>query len=245
MQVDTDPRLKLKDRQNFSKGEYLAFAVPWAAESGPMRHWSNHADTVRVDPPRFPDNTAIRFAWPPFSPRGGIAGVWGYMGIGHGNYDGGAAEAPVTPRRVDDISALSQSFAWSYDFRLGVADVLTEFYLRSNPDDNESKLIEIGWFLHTPEKTRHFVETGQQIGKFVEAGGRTWIVARNEKFVTFMPEGGVDVLNGRIDMLAALRWLKSKKVITGREWYNGVAIGVEPFKGTGHIQIDRWSVGYR
>jgi len=245
MLIDTDPRIKLRDRQNFSKGEYLAFAVPWGAEGTAMRHWSDHADTFRVDLEAFPNNTSFRFAWPPWAPAGGVAGVWGYMGVEHGNYDGGAAEAPVPPRRVDDIHVLAQEFAWSSDFRLGVADVLTEFYLRSNPADNESKVIEIGWFLHTPKQTRYFIETGKQIGRFVDAQGRTWQVAQNEKFLTFMPEGGVDVTRGQLDMLAALHWLKAKHVITGREWYTGTAIGVEPFRGIGRLQIDRWKMAYR
>jgi hypothetical protein len=245
LKLDSDPRLRIGDHQNYTRGQYLAFAVPWGAQGGSMRLWSKHADTLWIDTARFPSNTAIRFVWPPWAPTGGIAGVWGYMGVVHGNYDGGAAEVPVEPRRVDDIRALSQDYAWSGDFGIGVADVLTEFYLRRDPADNESKTIEIGWFLHAPAQTRYHVEQGQQLGRFVDAAGQRWQVARNDRFVTFMREGGVDSRAGRIDMLAALRWLKAKGQITGREWYSGVAWGVEPFRGTARVQLDRWAVTYR
>jgi len=57
MLIDADSRVKLRDRHNFSKGEYLAFAVPWDSEGTAMRHWSDHADTFRVDLKAFPNNT--------------------------------------------------------------------------------------------------------------------------------------------------------------------------------------------
>ncbi len=242
---DNDPRVKFYDYQTFTKGNYMAFAVPWGAEGRVMSRWAKYADTLYIDLEKFPGNTAVRFVWPPWTPTGGIAGVWGYMGIVHGNYDGGEPEEPVTPQRVDDIQQLSQTFAWSGDFVIGSADILTEFYLRSNPADNDSKLLEIGWFLHAPKRTQDFVRAAPKIGRYVDPQGLAWHVSRSDKFVTFMRENGEDARAGQIDMLAALRWLKSKKVITGREWYNGVAWGVEPFKGTAKIQLDRWSVTYR
>ncbi|WP_189620926.1 hypothetical protein [Novosphingobium colocasiae] len=240
-----DPRMSVGDRNNFSRGEYLAFAVPWGGEQGIMRFWAPHADKVRIDLVHFPNNTGFQFSWPPFSPRGGVAGVWGYMGIEHGNYDGAAAEAPVPARRVDDIKVLSQTFAWSRQTRAGTADVLTEFYLRSDPEEPESKLLEIGWFLHIPDKARGYAEKGKPIGSYTDGEGRHWLVVRDEKFVMFLAKDGADVRSGRIDMLAALKWLKQQKVVSGREWYTGVAIGVEPFGGFGRLQIDKWSVDYR
>lgn len=243
--IDTDPRAKVRDWSTFTKGSYVAFAAPWAAQTGLMHRWSNHADVVLVDLPKFPNNTGVEFTWPPFTPRGGIAGVWGYMGLAHGNYDGGTVEVPVPARRVDDIKALSQTFSWTPAFRLGVADVLTEFYLRSDPEDSDSKLVEIGWFLHLPERSRSYLAKAKVIGRYVDPQGTPWNVVRNDNFITFSAPDYRDVLKGRIDMLAALHWLKDRKLVTGREWYTGVAIGVEPFKGTGKMQIDHWAVDYR
>ena len=141
-------------------------------------------------------------------------------------------------------------FTWplwrpSSSMALGDANLLTEFYLRSDPNNSESKLIEVGWFLHAPPATAAFVRGAQQIGRFTDASGKAWQVARDEKYVMFLPADAQDVRTGTIDMRAALQWLQEKGVIKGDEWFTGVAIGVEPLRGRGQVQVDRWAVTYR
>jgi len=241
-----DDRLELGSREPFAKGPYHAFAQPWGAqESRLVRYWAPFADKIDVDAARFPNNTRFRFTWPLWRPSSSTAGVWGYSMLSFGNYDGGDGETKIPPRRVYELLDLSQRFAWSSSMALGDANLLTEFYLRSNPNNSDAKLIEIGWFLHAPAATAAFVRGAQQIGRFTDAGGKAWQVARDEKYVMLLPADGRDVRAGTSDMRAALQWLQEKGVIKGDEWFTGVAIGVEPLRGRGQVQIDRWAVTYR
>ena len=241
-----DDRLELGSREPFAKGPYHAFAQPWGAqESRLVRYWAPFADKIDVDAARFPNNTRFRFTWPLWRPSSSTAGVWGYSMLSFGNYDGGEGETKIPPRRVFELLDLSQRFSWSSSMALGDANLLTEFYLRSDPNNSESKLIEIGWFLHAPRATAAFVRGAQQIGRFTDASGKAWQVARDEKYVMFLPADAQDVRTGMIDMRAALQWLQEKRVIGGDEWFTGVAIGVEPLRGRGQVQIDRWAVTYR
>lgn len=241
-----DDRIELGSREPFAKGPYHAFAQPWGAQDSRLvRYWAPFADKIDVDAARFPNNTRFRFTWPFWRPSSSAAGVWGYSMLSFGNYDGGDGETKIPPRRVYELLDLSQRFAWSSSMALGDANLLTEFYLRSDPNDSESKLIEIGWFLHAPPATAAFVRAAQQIGRFTDAGGKAWQVAREDKYVMFMPADAQDVRTGTIDMRAALHWLQEKGVIQGDEWFTGVAIGVEPLRGRGQVQIDRWAVTYR
>jgi hypothetical protein len=121
----------------------------------------------------FPDNTTAHWRWPPFAPRNG-PGVWSYQAVMHGNYDGGETETPIPPRRVHDVQAYSQDFAWTIDEAHGQANVLTEFYLRSSPTDSESKLLEVGWLLHTPEHSRKYFEAARMVGTYTDPQGRNF-----------------------------------------------------------------------
>lgn len=241
----SDDRLHLGDRQPFEKGHYAAFAQPWAgAEDRVLKHWAGFADRISIEPARFPRDSEIAWAWP-WAPHGTAVGVWGYDFLSYGQYDGGSEEVALTPKRVRDITVLRQTFDWRRAMTIGDANLLTEFYLRSNPADSESKLLEIGWFLHTPDRTRKFVENGKQIGVFVDGQGRKWRVSLDEKYCTLMPLDGQDIPSGSLDMLEALRWLQSKGVVRGDEWFTGVAFGAEPLWGAGKIQVKRWGVEYR
>lgn len=240
-----DARITLRARQSLSKGSYYGYVQPWGADGTAIgRWWGRNADSLRVSLDTFPNNTTIVWRWPPFKPVNTGGGVWGYDHIGYGDYDGGTPERPVQPRRVDDIRRMQQQFAWTGDFSLGEATLLTEFYLRKDPKDTESRLLEIGWFLHVPAATASFVAKGKPIGIHVDPNGRRWTVARTDDFVTFLPEDGQDVRTGAIDMLAGLTWLKGKGEVSGGEWVTGVAIGSEPFFGVGRVNLSRWSVQF-
>jgi hypothetical protein len=164
-----DDRIVLPARTNFSKGPYSAYVQPWGGDADRIyRYWSSLADSAHLDVARFPDNTGMRWRWPPHAPRN--AGVWAYDFVAYGNYDGGRGETPVTPRRIDAIAVLRQDFAWSAP-GLGRANVLTEFYLRSDPDDSESKLLEIGFVLAGPPQTMRFAAAGRQLGTYRDPAG--------------------------------------------------------------------------
>lgn len=241
----TDPRIRLGDRQSYEKGHYTAFAQPWAgANDRWLKGWSAQADRISVDPAAFPANSEIGWLWP-WAPRGVAVGVWGYNFLSFGQYDGGSDEVAITPHRVRDIKQLRQSFDWSRSMSIGDGNVLTEFYLRSNPADSESKLVEIGWFLHTPARTRNFVESGKQIGIFTDSQKRRWRVSMDDTYCTLMPLDGQDVPSGTLDMLEAVRWLQGRGVVPADAWFTGVAIGVEPIWGVGTVQVKRWSVEYQ
>lgn len=168
-----DPRLELPPRQTFTRGPYYSYVAPWGGQSSIFtRRWSAHADKMWIDLHSYPNNTRIDWRWPPFSPRNGV-GVWGYNHIGYGFYDGGHPEQAVPVHRVRDIRKLAAHYGWDGDFSWGEATVLLEFYLRSNPEDSEAKVIEIGWLMHVPPKTRKFLAMPGRWGPIAIRKGKT------------------------------------------------------------------------
>lgn len=238
-------QLVLPAKTPFTKNSYLAYAQPWGGETHfLLKHWARNADALLIDLKRFPNNTEIHWRWPPLKANFG-PGVWGYDSIVYGDYDGGIPEQPVRPIRVRDLRDLRQSFAWTLSDTFGSGNVLTEFYLRSNPDDNESKTLEIGWLLHMPPSTRTFFDRAKEVGVYTDPQGRRWMVRIADKFCMFAPENMEDLRSGAIDMLAALRWLQQKERISGDEWMSGTGFGLEPVSGFGKLTIHRWSIVMR
>jgi hypothetical protein len=77
-----------------------------------------------------------------------------------------------------------------------------------------------------------------QIGTFTDPAGRGWTVARDDgaAFTMFRPTDGSDV-QGTIYWKEMLAFLISKSVITGAEYFNGIAFGPEPRLGNGAAQL--------
>lgn len=235
-------RFLLGPKTDFTSGPWFAYVSPWGGESLLVtRPWSQIADGISIDLQRMPANTVFQWRWPPFQPKFG-PGVWGYNHVAYGNYDGGQPEVAVEPVRVRDLQRFRQSFDWSIDTEWGDANVLTEFYLRSDMEDVESRTLEIGWFLHLPDATRPFFESSKSVGTFEDGSGRRWQVRLADKFCMFAPESEGDVTQGELDMLAALRWLQTKGLVSGDESVWGVAIGAEPVKGIGAMTLRDWKV---
>lgn len=237
----SDPRIRLKAGREFTQNTYLAFVSPWGASNALTALWGSRADSIRVDPATFPGHSRISWRWPPFGPPGELS-IWGYDHLAFGDYDGGLPEQRVEPLQVFQIHRFEQAFRWNGNFEHGAATLLTEFYLRSDPADADSKTLEIGWFLHAPEATRTFVAEGKQFGDYRDPAGRVWQVAQNEAYVTFFPKDGHDIREGRLDMLHALKWLRGKGLVGDNAWVTGLAIGAEPMKGIGHAEIQHWQV---
>jgi hypothetical protein len=238
-------QLLVQSKTPFTQGPYFVFSQPWGGETTMLtRPFVRFADATLLNVKAFPRDTVMMWRWPPAAPSNG-PGVWGYDQISYGNYDGGEPEQTVPPIRVKALTALSQRFRWSLSNRFGDGNVLTEFYLRSSPTDVNAKTLEIGWFLHAPESTRGFFESSKPVGTYQDGQGRRWTVRISDKFCMFAPERAGDIPSGSLDMLAALRWLTEKKLVTGEEYLWGLAIGVEPVRGTGRLTVHDWQVERR
>ncbi|WP_293978811.1 hypothetical protein [Sphingobium sp.] len=237
----------IPDKQNYFQGSYMAFASPWAAMFDTRLKAGEHfRDEIVVQPATFPDGTTIRTRWPVARPE--KSGVWGYHFVAYGHYDGkDPPPGAIPPKQVRDIAEFRQSFRFSYRYSPNF-NLLNEFYLTRLPGDMTDKLFEIGFFLHVPPVTMDFIRAvGVDEGDYTDSEGRHWGISRHEKFIRIYPKDGRDVREGTIDVREFLKALVARKVITGQEWFNGIAFGTEPVAGAGQTEIDihRWKVDFR
>ncbi len=243
---DTAPRV-LADKEFFTKGSFIAYAGPWSTYFGSgmaLKHGVDYADEIAVHQDTFPANVDFSWHWPLATPKN--AGVYGYNALSFGNYDGGSPQVPVESRQVKTISTLTETFRFSMPRSIGDFNVLTEFFLTSEKG-SEKKVAEVGFLLRPAKSGIAFADAGEQLGTFTDASKHAWKVAKQTgpfgPYYMFMPTAG-DVLSGTIDFKAGLDFLRGKGQITGEEWFNGLAFGVEPEKGSGSIHVETLSVSY-
>lgn len=232
--------VRLPDQTFYTSGAYSAFASPWSSYlDKSLQRERDFLDSIVVQPATFPDGTLIEWKWPFRRPK--VAGVWGYLAVSYGNYDGGLPQVTVEPKQVKDIDSLSEDISWSASGFTSY-NLLNEFYLTRDAGKSDQKVIEIGLLLHPESRRNPFIEGARLVGRYADREGRSWQVVLNGTFCMFIPDH--DVSDGQIDLKAMLDFLVDKTVITGSEWFNGLAIGVEPVWGQGSTTIAIWKVHY-
>jgi hypothetical protein len=232
------------DKQNHFSGPFTGYCSPWSIDGdAAMKQGVHYQDWLKVTTDLFPAATEIGWSWP--ESLNHATGVRGYNHIAYGNYDYTAPPTPVEPRQVSALKELRQSFSWEPVPGDSRYNVLTEFYLTKVKGDAGTKCMEVGFFPHYPVETLAFMKKDTQMGQWTDSEGRIWTVsyhpgpASKGPYVTFYPAG--DLYDESIDMKAALAFLKAKGVITGAEWVNGLAFGVEPLSGSGQILLNSWN----
>lgn len=235
----------LADQVFFARNSYFAYASPWCAVINPtLAIGRDLADTISVVPATFPNDVVISSKAPAGDPNSYGCGVYGYNHIGFGNYDGSTLPTPVTSRQVKDITALAMQVEITDQQSDGQYNILNEFYLTSSAGNAAAKVVEIGFFLHASPASIAFAKKGTGLGVFTDVSGRRWTVTKAAKFVMLVPVDGNDVTSATIDGRGVMAFLVANGIITGTEWFNGAALGVEPVRGSSTVSIGQWTVTY-
>lgn len=239
----------LDDNQAYTKGSFTAFMAPF--NKGKLKAGTDYTERFELDPVRFPGNSFVSWHWPAARADGPIRG---FIAVDYGDYENTTPEAPIQSAKVDDIDRLSCDYQLSLDGDVSSFDVIIDFYLtsiRATADDDfdKSTKFEVEIFLHTPDYAKSYADSVPPVGTFISKSGVVWNVSRDPTAphgpdILFYPSDQADIPTGNIDIKAMLSWLKSQNVITGREYFNGLALGVEPRQLDGTLAVHDLRVRY-
>lgn len=240
-------RVSLKNFEWFSRGPYGAWTGMWQLYIDPtlgLQHAAvegvDFESSIVLDPVSFPSNSLVQWRVPDHP---STSGVYGYLHLAFGNYEGGSPQTPVVPVRVAEIEELTLTldFVFEGDAATGV---LSDMWLTSQASDHEAKVFEVGILVRTSAAGERFVRGNRQLGRFTDPDRRSWVVAIKDgavPFITFMPADLDDVVR-LVHWDDMLHHLVSEDIITGREWVNGLAVGPEPYTGAGAVLFRRFEV---
>lgn len=235
----------IPDEKNYYKGPFGAYCSPfYRFYDKAIRRGVDYQDEMVIDESRFPDNTLIRWRWPDDPPKTST-GVYGYMHVYLGDYSGGKPPQPTKPIQIRSIATFHEVIDFTITSGDGDGfDVLNEFFLTSEAGNHEKRLFEIGFILHTNTRTIGFVGQNRAIGTWQDGEGRAWSAVITSGAVPYVVFTSVDQndIKGALDVKDALAFLVEQDVLTGEEWINGVAVGVEPHFGRGELRLDQWTI---
>ena len=238
----------------YTKGPYGAFTGLWYLHLDPRlgldhvaQEGVDYSVGISIIPERFPSETVIEWRVPTAPPK--LAGVYGYLFLNYGNYDDSPVRQPIVSRQINNIGALSTKTTFRYDGERN-SSILQEFWLTDRSlqvgDLHGHKICEVGCFLSVSKDTEAYARSCSTVGNFND-GIRNWSVVVDRKiqpnFFMFLPSPSMDV-SGDVDWKRMLGFLRDRKLLSGHEWFNGIAVGPEPRIGSGQVTIDSFEVSY-
>ena len=234
-------------------GNFQSYAAgPYSAYNGMWGHYlpqndDLHADSsMRVVPETFPRNTI--FSWN-VTPDSAWGGVKGYLHLSYGNYDD--SPGTITPRRINNISELTVKIDWTY---IGdpASGLLSECWLTpvSTPSGEIAKLHEVAFFPKVSNGGATYLASLPAVGggSFIDSSGVAWNVREGISgggepyYIAYRP--GYAEFRGALPYKNLFSFLIDTGKITGNEWFNGLAFGVEPYSGSASLKINQFSSSY-
>ena len=233
----------IPDATNWTKGAYLAYLAPWGA--GSLVQGTDYWDRLTLSADLFPNSVNMTWKWPDTPPA--ASGVYNFNAISFGNSYNSIVQTPITPLQVKSIGTLTQAHSLTLGGDTSKYNVITDFWLTEKASDFDHRLFEVEVFQHAPASSSSWANSLTQLGTYA-GSGHTWQVAISPNSglpdIVFLPKDTSDVLSGPIDIKSMLDWLVSHHVISGNEYFNGLAMGAEVIQGTGSIRVNNFDVDY-
>ncbi len=241
----------LPDKTTYTCGQYLAFAAPWSVSSPPQSSFIpgvDYADSIVALPSvrntdACLDGSTINWRWPA---QTSSKGVYGYMELTYGNYDGGKPVVPVTPIQASAITTFRQELLIGPTTGAPADyNILNEFYLTETAGVASTKRVEIGFFWNAADTTITYYNGGTPCSTYTDPTGRKWACR-------WLPDGsagryimyysGARASGGLLDFKAVIDSLVGQGLVDGNLYLNGAAVGVEPVRNGGSMQVHRWRI---
>lgn len=203
--------------------------------------------SVQISPASFPNKSVIRSMVPNVTSP---AGLYGYLHVDIGNYDGSPIVTPASPIQQKNITNFFTDIDWAYEGD-GVSSFLHELYGSTTGHATgglTDKVWEVGAFPMCNPHAQSFVNTAVTaggMGNFTDPIGRVWKVGQatgtaGPYYVFALSTFGN--VQGRVYWKEMLAFLRTAGKITGNEYIQGVACGIEPDTGFDKLTLNSYTM---
>jgi hypothetical protein len=226
---------------NTDAGPYWAMNSTWN-ENG-LVNGQGFTQTLTMENPDSPNiGTTIAWSWPN-TPAG--YNVYSYPAVFYGDYAGFNAPANnVTAEQINSLKTLTLSQNVSFSGQTDQYDGMYDGYTTSKPDGDSSTVQhEVEVYIHSPGYVQDWIENLPQ-HQFTDSQGLQWTIATQGNIVIFAPSDFRDLTNYTTDLKGLLQAAVADGVMSGNEYFNGIALGNEPREGSGSMTINSMSVNY-
>lgn len=224
----------LGDYQLYQSGVWSAFMAPFGI--GSLVRGVGYTDSLTLDPRLMPAKTVITWIFPS-TPS--ASGIYGFPQQSYGSSNNGPHTTPSV--QIKDLATLVSAHNVSITSNPNNYDVIYDAFLTSTPYGRNIE--EFSVQVHCDPSAVAYIKSVKQLGTFV-GSGVTWIVVQSTPGgqIIFVPSDFSDQLSITLDLKAMLNWLVTNGTLTGNEYFNGIALGPEPYVGGGSFTFNSWSV---
>jgi hypothetical protein len=186
--------------------------------------------------------TTIAWNWPN-TPAG--YNVYSYPAVFYGDYAGFNAPANnVSAEQINSLKTLTLSQNVSFSGQTDQYDGMYDGYTTSTPNGNSSTVQhEVEVYIHSPGYVQDWIQNLPQ-HHVTDSQGLQWTIATQGNIVIFAPSDFRDLTNYTTDLKGLLQAAVADGVMSGSEYFNGIALGNEPREGSGSMTIHSLSVNY-
>jgi len=214
------------DSHLYSSGAYGAFNAPFRA--GVLNRGPDYWDMTNITPSTFPNGTVLHSQWPN-NTTGCSNNVCGFMEVIYGDYDFTTSSNPITAKQISAINTLTQSVTQSFGgTTVAGYDFITDIFTTLNPNDNSGNLHELEVFQHCPAFCLSFFSGATQVGTYTDGQGNVWSIAHSGADNLALLQSHADFTSGSIDIKGIFGYLVSQGLMANTEYFNGLAVGIEP-----------------
>lgn len=229
---------------NISKGPYWAYNSTW--NKGSLVNGKDFTQSLTLDNANFPNGSVLAWSFPNTP---GPNNVYSAPCLMFGTYAQVVAPTPTIPyRQINTINTLMVTHNVTLNSDPTKFDAIYDFYLQSSTDTSSQGLFEIELHMHTPQYFIDWINASLMKYNFTDAAGTDWIIASNPgvnpPMIIFVRADFADHLNATVDLKALLMAAKARGLLTGNEYFTGLAMAVEPREGSGSMTVNSLSVTY-
>jgi hypothetical protein len=226
---------------NTDAGPYWAMNSTWNQNG--LVNGSGFTQSLTMEHPDSPNiETTIAWSWPQ-TPAG--YNVYSYPAVFYGDYPGFNAPANnVASEQINSLKTLTLSQNVSFTGQTDQYDGMYDGYTTSKPDGDSSTIQhETEVYIHSPGYVQDWIENLPQ-HHFTDSQGLDWTIATQGNIVIFAPSDFRDLTNYTTDFKGLLQAAVADGVMSGNEYFNGIALGNEPREGSGSMTIHSFQVNY-
>lgn len=238
--------------QSYSASLYQAYLGMWSEFLPTIDQPVLAVSDLLVYSATFPAQTTISWDVTPSSSWGGVNG---YLAVAYGNYDDSAGT--ITPKQVKNITTLQLNVNWTFSGTDTQSGLLSECWLTTtshatggtSPSDGGDAVAEVGFLPKVSPSAQSYVAGLPSVGggSFTDSLGVTWNVKYDSSltptyYIAYLPSYASH--QGVFDFKSYFTFLTTSSKITGNEYFNGAAFGVEPKSGAGSLLISSYTPTY-
>lgn len=224
----------LSDYQFYQSGVWSAFMAPYGV--GSLERGIGYTESLTLDPRYIPGKTVVTWIFPP-TPS--VNGVYSFPQQSYGSSNNGPHTTPSV--QIKNLRMLTSVHNISVTSGPNNYDVIYDAFLTWT--SYGSNIDEFSVMIHCDPSVIAYVKSIKQIGTFT-GSGVAWTVVQSAPGgqIIFVPNDFSDKLSITLDLKGMLNWLVANGTLTGNEYFNGIAIGPEPYTGGGSLTYNSWSI---